>query len=88
MTLDVLAFAGTRLSASDRWFGSRTPDELREMKVELAAKFTAREAKTAATDKADEAHCIGADNELCPLFAFPLSAFRATGRGCAGLPAL
>lgn len=54
MTLEVLAFDGTRLRASNRRRGSRTPEELRKMKEELAAKFKELEAKTAAADTADE----------------------------------
>ena len=38
MTLEVLAFDGTRVRANNRRRGSRTPDELRKMKEELAAK--------------------------------------------------
>ena len=63
MTLDVLAFDGTRLRASNRRHGSRTPEELRKMKEELAAKFKELEAKTAAADTADEEVLGGATND-------------------------
>ena len=63
MTLEVLAFDGTRVRASNRRRGSRTPDELRKMKEELAAKFKELEAKAAAADSADEEVLGGTDNE-------------------------
>lgn len=64
MTLEVLAFDGTRLRASNRRQGSRTPEELRKMKEDLAAKFKELEAKTAAADTADEEVLGGTANEL------------------------
>ena len=63
MTLEVLAFDGTRVRASNRRRGSRTPEELRKMKEELAAKFKELEAKAAAADSADEEVLGGTDNE-------------------------
>ena len=63
MTLDTLAFDGTRLRASNRRHGSRTPEELRKTKEVLAAKFQELEAKTAAADHADEEVLGGTDNQ-------------------------
>jgi len=50
LPLESLAFDGTRMRANNRRSGTRTPDRLREMKQELAKKFTELEAKTAAAD--------------------------------------
>jgi len=63
MTLDVLAFDGTRLRANNRRRGSRTPEELQKMKEELAAKFKELEARTAAADHMDEEVLSGAVSE-------------------------
>lgn len=49
-----LGFDGTRMRANNRRSGTRTPEELRKVKAELAAQFTAAEAQTAASDAADE----------------------------------
>jgi len=54
LPLETLAFDGTRLRANNRRTGTRTPDRLREMKAELAAKFAELEAKAAAADQQDE----------------------------------
>jgi len=54
LSLETLAFDGTRLRANNRRTGSRTPDRLREMKAALAAKFTELEARTSAADQQDE----------------------------------
>ena len=54
LPLETLAFDGTRLRANNRRTGTRTPDRLREMKAELAAKFVELEAKGVAADKQDE----------------------------------
>ncbi len=53
LKLEALAFDGTRMRANNRRSGSRTPDQLREMKKELAAKFAELEVKTAEADKVD-----------------------------------
>jgi transposase len=54
LPLETLAFDGTRLRANNRKNGSRSPDQLRKMKRELAEKFAELEAKTAAADDHDE----------------------------------
>jgi transposase len=54
MQLDSLAFDGTRMRSNNRRSGTRTPEQLREMKKELAAKFAELEAKTAAADAVDD----------------------------------
>ncbi len=54
LTLETLAFDGTRMRANNRRRGTRTPEELREMKAELAAKFAELEEKIAAADARDE----------------------------------
>lgn len=54
LTLETLAFDGTRIRANNRRSGTRTPEELREMKAELAAKFAELEEKIAAADARDE----------------------------------
>ena len=61
MQLEVLAFDGTRMRANNRRTGTRTPNQLREMKKELAAKFVELEAKTLAADVAD-AEIFGAQS--------------------------
>ena len=50
LPLETLAFDGTPMRANNRRTGTRTPDQLREMKEELASKFAELEAKTAAAD--------------------------------------
>jgi len=54
LPLETLAFDGTRMRANNRRTGTRTPERLREMKKELAAKFAELEAKIAAADGQDE----------------------------------
>ena len=54
LTLETLAFDGTRVRANNRRRGTRTPEELREMKAELAAKFAELEQKIAETDTREE----------------------------------
>jgi transposase len=54
LSLETLAFDGTRMRANNRRRGSQTPDQLRKLKEELAAKFADLEAKTAALDARDE----------------------------------
>ena len=54
LSLETLAFDGTRMRANNRRRGSQTPDQLRRMKEELAAKFAELEAKTAAADDRDK----------------------------------
>jgi transposase len=54
LSLETLAFDGTRLRANNRRSGTRTPAELRRMKEELAAKCVELEAQAAAEDAAAE----------------------------------
>jgi len=54
LPLETLAFDGTRLRSNYRRTGTRTPDRLREMKKELAAKFAELEAKTAVADAQED----------------------------------
>ena len=49
--LVTLGFDGTRMRANNRKSGTRTPEELRQAKAELEAKFAELEAKTAAADE-------------------------------------
>lgn len=51
--LVTLGFDGTRMRADNRKSGTRTPEELRQAKAELEAKFAELEAKTAAADESD-----------------------------------
>ena len=53
LPLATLAFDGTRMRANNRRSGSRTPDDLRKMKKELAEKFQELEAKSSATDQSE-----------------------------------
>lgn len=50
LPLERLAFDGTRVKASNRRSGTRTPTELRELRDELAAKFAEWERQTAEDD--------------------------------------
>lgn len=54
LPLETLAFDGTRMRANNRRTGTRTPDRLREMKKELAAKFAELETKVAAADAQED----------------------------------
>jgi transposase len=54
LKLESLAFDGTRIRANNRRSGTRTPERLREMKTELAARFAELEEKIAAADAQDE----------------------------------
>lgn len=54
LPLETLAFDGTRMRANNRRTGTRTPDQLRKMKEELAAKFAELEAKIAAADAQED----------------------------------
>lgn len=63
LTLETLAFDGTRLRASNRRRGSRTPEELRKMKEELAGKFQELEAKASVADTTDEEIFGSAEND-------------------------
>lgn len=54
MQLEQLAFDGTRIRANNRRTGTRTPEQLREMKQELAAKYAELEAQLAKTDAHEE----------------------------------
>lgn len=52
LSLETLAFDGTRMRANNRRSGTRTPKRLAEMKQELEKKFAELEAQTAAADAA------------------------------------
>lgn len=52
--LETLAFDGTRIAASNRRSGTRTPEELRQLQRELAARYTELEAECEAADQADD----------------------------------
>ena len=54
LPLATLGFDGTRMRASNRRSGSRTPEELQKAKVELSKKFDELEAKIAQADKQDD----------------------------------
>jgi len=54
LPLATLGFDGTRIRASNRKSGSRTPEELRQAKRELSEKFDELEAKIAQADKQDD----------------------------------
>jgi transposase len=54
LPLATLGFDGTRMRASNRRSGSRTPEELQKAKVELSKKFDELEAKIALADKQDD----------------------------------
>jgi transposase len=54
LPLATLGFDGTRMRASNRKSGSRTPEELRQAKRELSEKFDEMEAKIAQADKQDD----------------------------------
>ena len=62
LPLASLGFDGTRMRANNRKTGTRTPEELRNAKEELATKFAELEAKTAAADAEDEER-LGNDSE-------------------------
>jgi len=54
LPLETLAFDGTQMRANNRRSGTRTPDRLREMRAQLAVKFTELEAQTAAADQQED----------------------------------
>jgi transposase len=54
LPLEQLAFDGTRVRASNRRRGTRTPDELRQMRAALAERFRELEAQMAEADGHDE----------------------------------
>lgn len=54
LTLETLAFDGTRIRANNRRSGTRTPERLREAQAELAAKYAELEQKIADVDARDE----------------------------------
>jgi transposase len=54
LPLETLAFDGTRMRSNNRRSGTRTPDRLRKMKEELAAKFAELEARVAEADARDD----------------------------------
>ena len=53
LPLETLAFDGTRMRSNNRRSGSRTPDELRAMKQELAETFAELESRVLASDDED-----------------------------------
>lgn len=53
LPLETLAYDGTRLRSNNRRSGSRTPDELREMKQALAEQFDELETRVQANDDED-----------------------------------
>jgi hypothetical protein len=57
-----LGFDGTRLRANNRKSGTRSPEELRRAKEELAAKYTELDAQAAAADAKDDQR-LGKDSE-------------------------
>ncbi|TWT66372.1 IS1182 family transposase [Allorhodopirellula solitaria] len=61
LPLKSLAFDGTRIRANNRKSGTRTPEELRKAKKELAAKFVELEARTAEADSKEDEQ-LGAEN--------------------------
>lgn len=54
MSLEQLAFDGTRVRANSRRSGTRTPEQLRQWREELAAQFTVLESRVAQADERDE----------------------------------
>jgi len=62
LSLQQLAFDGTRIRASNRRRGTRTPAQLREMQAALAARYAELEAQMAEADVRDEETFGGA----CP----------------------
>ena len=54
LSLQQLAFDGTRLRSNNRRGGTRTPQELREMQKELRKKFAELEAQAAQEDQRDD----------------------------------
>lgn len=54
LPLQTLAFDGTRMRANNNRHAARTPQQLREMKAELAGKFQELEAKVSDADHADD----------------------------------
>ena len=54
LSLDLLAYEGTRMRANNKRRKTRTPDELREMREELAAKYAECEAKIPSQEDWDE----------------------------------
>lgn len=54
LPLVTLAFDGTRVRANNRRSGTRTPERLRELQQELAAKFAELEAQVQAADSEDQ----------------------------------
>ena len=54
LPLETLAFDGTRVRSNNRKTGTRTPERLRELKDELAEKYSKLEAEVSAADAQDE----------------------------------
>lgn len=65
LTLHTLAFDGTRIRASNRRSGTRTPDQFREMKAQLSARFDELEQQLAQADAREE-QLLGEDS-VCGL---------------------
>lgn len=63
LPLATLAFDGTRLRANNRRSGTRTPEELRKAKAELAARYAQLEAEAAEAD-AQDAERLGTASDL------------------------
>ena len=61
LSLQTLAFDGTRIRANNRRSGTRTPDELRTLRSELVAKFAQHEKEAQQQDQRDE-ELLGAAN--------------------------
>jgi len=55
LLLEQLAFDGTRMKANNRKTGTRTPERLREMREELAARYAELEAELEAADAREDA---------------------------------
>lgn len=65
LTWQRLAFDGTRARANNRRSGTRTPEELRKLKAELAEKFAAAESRAVEEDAQDrEVFGVGAPHQL------------------------
>jgi transposase len=72
VTLQQLAYDGTRLRANNRRGGTRTPEALREMQEELKRKFAELEALAAQEDSRDDetfgtagSHTLPGDGAMC-----------------------
>src|SRR5882757_8807682 len=54
LQLERMAFDGTRVRANNRRSGTRTPDELRQMRAELQARFDELTAQAETEDTRDD----------------------------------